>query len=241
MLGHRHQPGPDGPRRRRPVPQLRVVRTAPSPAPLSPVGESARSLTAGSRAIPSTAASLGTCTGTPFTNITNTPINGGTGATSVAYRLFCQHGPSSTPDTSQITDWGQLTNLGGAAVGDGTPIGVPVRIIGINNGSGTVSTFYNFAQSGIGTPAAGEPSTDCAGGSGTVSSSDVDQDAASGQDPDNNQGPAGSNFIQNTEISLENDPQPDRRLRDSPTGGPSSRGVRMRPTRPWISPRRSIP
>ena len=44
---------------------------------------------------------------------TNTAISGGTGATSVAYRLFCQHGPSATPNTSQITDWGQLTNLGG--------------------------------------------------------------------------------------------------------------------------------
>ncbi len=53
------------------------------------------------------------CSGTPFTNISNTGINGGNGATSVAYRLFCQHGPSATPDTSQITDWGQLTNLGG--------------------------------------------------------------------------------------------------------------------------------
>ena len=148
-----------------------------------------------------------TCTGTKFTNITNTPINGGTGATSVAYRLFCQHGPSTTPDTSQITDWGQLTNLaGGKAVGDGAPIGVPIRIIGINNGSGTVSTFYNFAQSGIGTPASGEPSTDCAGGSGNVGSGDVDQNAASGQDPLNNQGPAGTNFISNPEVSLENTP-----------------------------------
>ena len=89
--------------------------------------------------------------------------------------------------------------------GDGTPIGVPVRIIAINNGSGTVSTFYNFAQSGIGTPAAGEPSTDCAGGSGSVSSNDVDVNAASGPDPDANQGPPGTNFVQNPEVSLEND------------------------------------
>jgi hypothetical protein len=145
------------------------------------------------------------CSGTPFTNITNTGISGGNGATSVAYRLFCQHGPSATPNTSQITDWGQLTNLGGNQPGDGTPIGVPIRIIGINSGSGTVSTFYNFAQAGIGTPAAGEPSTDCAGGSGTVSANDVDDNAASGPDPDANQGPAGTNFVQNPEVSLEND------------------------------------
>src|ERR1700722_2204149 len=147
----------------------------------------------------------GACSGTPFTNISNTGINGGNGATSVAYRLFCQHGPSATPDTSQITDWGQLTNLGGKAVGDGPPIGVPIRIIGINSGSGTVSTFYNFAQSGIGTPASGEPATDCAGGVGSVSSSDVDVNAASGPDPDVNQGPPGTNFVQNPEVSLEND------------------------------------
>ena len=115
------------------------------------------------------------CSGTPFTNISNTGINGGNGATSVAYRLFCQHGPSATPDTSQITDWGQLTNLGGNPVGDGAPIGVPIRIIGVNTGSGTAATFYNFAQSGIGTPAAGN----ChrfAGGLGTVSSNDVDRE-----------------------------------------------------------------
>jgi hypothetical protein len=152
------------------------------------------------------------CTGTAFTNISNQGISGGTGATSPAYRLFCQHGPSAAPNTSQITDWGQLTNLsaannGGTAqpVGDGAPIGVPVRIIAINSGSGTVSTFYNFAQSGIGTPASGEPATDCAGGVGSVSSSDVDVNAASGPDPDVNQGPPGTNFVQNPEVSLEND------------------------------------
>src|ERR1700722_11159410 len=146
------------------------------------------------------------CTGTPFKDISNTPIGGGTGATSVAYRLFCFHGPSATPNTSQITDWGQLTNLnasGGPFLpGDGKPIGVPVRIIAINSGSGTVSTFYNFAQSGIGSPAV---SADCGGGAGTVSSSDVNVNAASGPDPLLNQGPAGTNFVQNSEVSLEND------------------------------------
>lgn len=151
----------------------------------------------------------GDCSGLPFTDISNIGVGSGTGASSVAYRLFCQHGPSSTVNTSQITDWGQLTNLNASGgpflAGDGKPIGVPIRIIGINSGSGTVSTFYNFAQSGIGTPASGEPATDCAGGSGTVSSSDVDQNAASGPDPEVNQGPPGSNFVQNPEISLEND------------------------------------
>ena len=140
------------------------------------------------------------CSGTPFTDIDNTPIGGGTGATSVAFRLFCQHGPSTTPNTSQITDWGQLTNLSGSEVpGQGAPIGVPIRIIGINTGSGTVATFYAFAQSGIG---AGSNSS-CGGGTGTVSSSDVDTNAASGQDPVANQGPLGA--AGNNEIALEND------------------------------------
>ena len=144
------------------------------------------------------------CSGTPFTDIDNTPILGGTGATSVAYRLFCQHGPSSVPNTSQITDWGQLTNLGGNPVGNGTPIGVPIRIIGINNGSGTVATFYAFAQSGIGTGINANGAY-CSGGVGTVSSSQVSVNAASGPDPLANQGPAGASFSANPEISLEND------------------------------------
>ncbi len=153
------------------------------------------------------------CSGTPFTDMDNTAIGGGTGATSVAYRLFCMHGSSASPNTSQIMDWGQLTNLSGSEVpGQGAPIGVPIRIIAINNGSGTVATFYNFAQSGIGSPAV---SADCGGGSGTVSSKDVDVNAASGPDPVSNatpggsatggQGPAGTSFTQNTEDSLEND------------------------------------
>ena len=104
-------------------------------------------------------------------------------------------------------DWGQLTNLARqpAVAGVGrAPIGVPIRIIGVNNGSGTAATFYNFAQSGIGTPAAGEPATDCAGGSGQRLEQ-RGRERGVGADPDANQGPAGSNFVQNLEIALEND------------------------------------
>ena len=51
------------------------------------------------------------CSGTPFSNV----VGGtGTGATSVAYRLWC------ATDSTRITDWGQLTNLaGGKTVGNG--------------------------------------------------------------------------------------------------------------------------
>ena len=58
------------------------------------------------------------------------------------------------------------------------------------------------AQSGIGSPAV---SADCGGGSGTVSSSDVNVNAASGPDPEADQGPAGTSSIQNPEVSLGND------------------------------------
>lgn len=73
---------------------------------------------------------------------------------SVAYRLWC------ATDSTRITDWGQLTNLkstgpgnGGVAktMGNGTPIGIPVRIVGINSSSGTVATWASYANSGYAT------------------------------------------------------------------------------------------
>ena len=150
------------------------------------------------------------CSGTPFTDISNAG-----GLTSVAYRLFCQTGPagtagSATPDESQITDWGQLTNLPGGPsvtpVGDGTPIGVPIRIVGINSGSGTVATIYAFDQSGVGQNTNHGAHCTQGSGSGSPSGSDVNANAASGKDPLANVGPAGSNFVQNPEISVENAP-----------------------------------
>jgi hypothetical protein len=153
------------------------------------------------------------CSGTPFTDVNNT-----SGLTSVPYRLFCQHGPagtagSATPDESQITDWGQLTNLSAAAnggtaqtVGNGAPIGVPIRIIGINSGSGTVATMYAFDQSGAGQNTNTGAHCTQSSGSGSPSSSDVNANAASGPDPEKAQGPPGSNFVANPEISVENAP-----------------------------------
>lgn len=149
------------------------------------------------------------CSGTPFSNMNNTadPNSTNGGATSVAYRLFCQHGPSTTPYESQIMDWGNLTNLsatanGGTAVppGDGAPIGVPIRIVAVNTGSGTTSTFYTFAQSGI------TGGTNCNGntaGNPIGSSGDVDTNAAQGQNPNSPQG--GQNASGNTEVAVEND------------------------------------
>jgi hypothetical protein len=87
----------------------------------------------------------GPYTGTPFTNLANND-NGGA-ANSTAYRLFCATG------SSRITDWGQLVNLaasgpgnGGVAqtLGNGAPIGLPIRIMGVNPSSGTNATFTGF-------------------------------------------------------------------------------------------------
>jgi hypothetical protein len=151
------------------------------------------------------------CSGTPFTDVNNT-----SGLTSVPYRLFCQHGPagalgSATPNESQITDWGQLTNLSAAAnggtaqtVGNGAPIGVPIRIVGINSGSGTVATMYAFDQSGVGQNTNTGAHCLQTTGFGAPSSGDVNANAASGANPQKAQGPAGSNFVQNPEISVEN-------------------------------------
>ncbi len=117
------------------------------------------------------------CSGTPFTDVDNTG-----GASSVAYRLWCATG------STRITDWGQLTNLaGGKTVGNGTPIGVPIRIIGINSGSGTVSTFASYANSGV------------SGGLCGTNPPVTDGNAASGQNPFTNDG-----LTNNLEIAVEN-------------------------------------
>lgn len=132
------------------------------------------------------------CSGTPLNDIDNTP---GSDSESVAFRLYC------ATDASRITDWGQLTNLSAAnnggtpqPVGYGKPIGVPVRMIGINTGSGTVATFASFANTG----------STYGGGSGnpaTCGSSSVltDGNAASGPNPFTSDGVTG-----NQEISVEN-------------------------------------
>ncbi len=148
------------------------------------------------------------CSGTPFTNLTNTPDPGGSSNafTSVAYRLFCQHGTSSSPYASQIMDWGNLTNLSAAAngtaspvpVGDGAAIGVPIRVIDVNPGSGTTSTFYSFAESGY------SAGTNCDGSPPEGSGNNLDANGASGPNPQTNQGPSGTEGA-NPEVAVEND------------------------------------
>jgi hypothetical protein len=155
----------------------------------------------------------GPYSGTTLGNISN--ADGGGGAGSTAYRLWC------ATNSTRITDWGQLTNLGpnihlanvtetsgsaaitgllgpssdlasGDAVsgsgipsgttissvsgstltlsnsatasgtvdltatissaltaGNGYPIGIPIRIMGVNAASGTEATFASYAESGV--------------------------------------------------------------------------------------------
>jgi hypothetical protein len=169
-------------------------------------------------------------TGTALTDIDNTD-NGG-GDSSTAYRLWCDTTAPGNPvtSTSQIKDWGQLTNLGPSlliynatvtsgspnisvdpdvvgsfpssvvgdaisgsgipsgttvssvsgstavlsnsatatgtpnltitttstlAEGQGLPVGIPIRLMGVNTASGTESTFALYANSGGGTTSGG--------------------------------------------------------------------------------------
>jgi hypothetical protein len=132
-------------------------------------------------------ASSNLCSGTPFEEVDNTPISGGNSLTSAATRLWCTHGSKSSPDQSQIMDWGQLTNLSpGQVAGQGTPIGVPIRITAVNQGSGTLNGFMNFADGGNG-------ATSCA------AKATYDSNGAQGQNPQSPQGLSG-----NLEIALEN-------------------------------------
>jgi hypothetical protein len=147
--------------------------------------------------VPAGSGETGTpCSGTPFSDIDNGGTNsspfGPAGNGSVAARLWCIHGMVAGTNLSQITDWGQLTNLTGSEVpGQGAPIGVPIRVIAVNQGSGTVYGWLQFAGSGE----TGGNSANCLG-----SSSNYDVNGAQGPDPDNPQG-----FSGNLEVSLEND------------------------------------
>jgi hypothetical protein len=103
----------------------------------------------------------GPYSGTPFTNLANNDNGGGANAT--AYRLWC------ATDATRITDWGQLINLsasgpgnGGVAktVGNGAPIGIPIRIMGVNPGSGTTKVWTGFIN--------GTAATTCANPNGNA-------------------------------------------------------------------------
>lgn len=129
---------------------------------------------------PSTVASGQTITGPDITAGTHvTAVSGGT--------LTLSQAAGSGTDTVHITTSSVLLP------GQGMPIGVPIRIIAVNLGSGTASTFNNFAKSGA---ASG---TNCANGPTNGVGGNFNENAAQGANPQTSQSQTGP------EVALEND------------------------------------
>jgi hypothetical protein len=95
------------------------------------------------------------CSGVPFEDLDD---NAGPGP-STAFNIWCNTGGSAS---GQITDWGQLTDLTASELpGQGTRIGVPITVVGVDPGSGTEFTFGQFANSS-------QTNGPCSGSSGNV-------------------------------------------------------------------------
>jgi len=99
----------------------------------------------------SNSASTGTITGTfPSTvaigdAITGPDIPASTTITGVSGgTINLSNPPTNATDTVRITTASAL------AVGAGAPIGIPVRILGVNTNSGTEATWASYANSGVG-------------------------------------------------------------------------------------------
>jgi hypothetical protein len=76
--------------------------------------------------------------------ITGTGIPSGTTVTSVSGGTL---GLSQAPTSGTVTV--HITTASALAVGQGLPIGVPIRVMGVNTASGTESTFASYANSGV--------------------------------------------------------------------------------------------
>ena len=98
--------------------------------------------------------------------------------------------PNSASNTTS-TETVHITTASNLLPGQGLPVGVPIRMIGINAGSGTASTWNNFAKSG------GSSSVNCGSGPPT---DNFNANAAQGANPQSPQGESG-----NLEIAVEND------------------------------------
>jgi hypothetical protein len=77
--------------------------------------------------------------------ITGPDIPGGTTVSSVSggTLTLSQNASNTATDTVRITTSSTL------AVGSGSPIGIPVRIVGVNTASGTESTWASYAEAGV--------------------------------------------------------------------------------------------
>ena len=76
--------------------------------------------------------------------ITGTGIPSGTTVTSVSGGTLAL---SQAPTGGTVTV--RITTASALAVGQGVPIGVPIRVMGVNTASGTESTFASYANSGV--------------------------------------------------------------------------------------------
>ena len=77
--------------------------------------------------------------------ITGPDIPSGTTVSSVSGGTLTLSNPASATATTTV----RIATSSSLAVGQGSPIGVPVRIMGINTGSGVESTFASYAESGV--------------------------------------------------------------------------------------------
>ena len=77
--------------------------------------------------------------------ITGTDIPGSTTVSSVSGGTLTLSNPASATATVTV----RITTASTLAVGQGMPIGVPVRLMGVNTASGTEATFASYAESGV--------------------------------------------------------------------------------------------
>jgi hypothetical protein len=121
--------------------------------------------------------------------VTGTDIQSGTTVSSVSGGTLTLSKAASGTGTVAV----HITTGSALQPGQGLPIGVPLRIIGVNPASGTASTWNNFAKSGGSGYCSSGPSTGNASGN-------FDETASSQANPQTGQGYSG-----NLEIALEND------------------------------------
>jgi hypothetical protein len=77
--------------------------------------------------------------------VTGTGISSGTTVSSVSDGTLTLSADADSSGTGNVT----VTTASTLAVGGGAPIGVPIRVMGVNTNSGVESTFASFADSGV--------------------------------------------------------------------------------------------
>jgi hypothetical protein len=77
--------------------------------------------------------------------ITGSGIPSSTTVSSVSGGTLTLSNPASATTTSTV----RITTSSALAAGQGVPIGVPLRVMGVNTASGTEATFASYAESGV--------------------------------------------------------------------------------------------